>query len=77
MIGPRSNGDPPRADDPFGGQPADLVVNGIYQAVKRAVRKDDGESEPATTEPRRCPPNYHWDETTGGCVPDLADSRPL
>ena len=27
------------------------------------------EESPSETEPR-CPPNFHWDESKGGCVPD-------
>ena len=40
----------------------------------RPERMDDGETDStpqaAGDQPPRCPPNYHWDESIGGCVPD-------
>ena len=42
--------------------------------ARRARRPEEREivaaPEVAADQPPRCPPNYHWDESIRGCVPD-------
>ena len=76
MIGPHSQDEPARPDDPFGGRSPLPDTNTSYQLARRAVStKDDdtGGNPPGPTRAQRCPPNWHWDDSTAGCVPDTLD----
>ncbi len=73
MIGPHSKDEPARPDDPFGGKSPFPITTAIYKLATRAVSKSDDHPDanaPMQKEARRCPPNYHWDGATGGCVAD-------
>jgi hypothetical protein len=51
---------------------AAIVGGAWYASSSRSSAPDvmDVNPEAAANEPPRCPPNYHWDESIGGCVPD-------
>src|SRR4051812_3018533 len=51
---------------------AGLLVWGVarYSRLEMGDGEGDATLERLASDPRRCPPNYHWDESMCACVPD-------
>lgn len=54
----------------FSALQADAGEPSAPEAVSQPSAEVAASSRPAEPTRPECPPNYHWDEATGGCVPD-------